>query len=276
MAACDAGTGACVAPPVANGIACNDSDACTQTDTCQAGTCTGANLVTCAAPDQCHTAGTCNSATGLCSNPAKVDGTSCNDGNACTQTDVCQAGTCTGSNPVVCAALDACHEAGSCDSQSGTCSTPPKPSDTICGPAQCSGSTLNAFQVCDGNGTCQPGKPQDCAPFGCAAGACQTICTGAAECAMGATCVAGLCTFDSSTTSTGASTGTGTGTGTSASTGTGTDTGGGAGEDTPTDGGCGACDIGRDSSNGAPWIGLGLLLALRRRRQRARAGAAVR
>jgi len=96
MSVCNAGTGTCVAPPVANGTACNDSDACTQTDTCQSGTCTGANPVTCAAPDQCHTAGTCTTATGLCSTPTKPNGSPCDDGDATTQVDTCQAGTCTG------------------------------------------------------------------------------------------------------------------------------------------------------------------------------------
>src|SRR4029079_2362376 len=52
------------------GGSCNDNDACTQTDTCQAGVCVGSNPVTCSASDQCHVAGTCNSATGACSNPA--------------------------------------------------------------------------------------------------------------------------------------------------------------------------------------------------------------
>jgi hypothetical protein len=52
-----------------NGTACDDGNACTQTDTCQAGVCTGGNPVTCTALDQCHTAGTCNPTTGICSNP---------------------------------------------------------------------------------------------------------------------------------------------------------------------------------------------------------------
>src|SRR5204863_9534111 len=69
---------------------------------CQAGVCTGSNPVVCPDPDQCHDAGTCDPATGECSNPAKDDGTTCNDGNLCTQSDSCQAGVCTGSNPVVC------------------------------------------------------------------------------------------------------------------------------------------------------------------------------
>jgi uncharacterized repeat protein (TIGR03803 family) len=95
---CNPGTGVCSNPAKADGTSCNDGNACTQTDTCQAGTCTGSNPVTCTALDPCHVGGTCNPGTGVCSNPAKADGTSCNDGNACTQTDTCQAGTCTGSN----------------------------------------------------------------------------------------------------------------------------------------------------------------------------------
>ena len=80
------------------------ANACTQTDTCQAGACSGGNPVTCTASDQCHDVGTCNPATGACSNPAKANGTSCSDGNACTQTDTCQSGACAGANPVICTA----------------------------------------------------------------------------------------------------------------------------------------------------------------------------
>ena len=76
-----------------------DGNACTQTDTCQNGTCTGANPMTCPAPATCHVAGTCNPSTGVCSTPNATNGTTCNDGNACTQSDSCQNGTCTGTNP---------------------------------------------------------------------------------------------------------------------------------------------------------------------------------
>ena len=79
--------------------------------------------MTCTAQDQCHTAGTCDPATGICSNPNKADGTTCNDGNACTTADTCQAGTCTGT-PVTCTAQDQCHAAGTCDPATGVCSNP--------------------------------------------------------------------------------------------------------------------------------------------------------
>ena len=85
-----------------DGTACNDGNACTQEDTCQAGVCVGDDPVVCTATDQCHDAGVCSPATGLCSNPIVEDGTACDDGDACTQEDTCQAGVCVGSDPVVC------------------------------------------------------------------------------------------------------------------------------------------------------------------------------
>src|SRR5207248_2974432 len=101
---CDPASGTCATPHKTNGTACNDGNACTQTDTCQAGTCVGTNPVVCTALDQCHVAGTCDAASGVCSNPDKPNGSACTDGNACTQSDTCQAGTCVGTNPVVCTA----------------------------------------------------------------------------------------------------------------------------------------------------------------------------
>ena len=101
----------CSTPAQPDGRTCDDGNACTQTDTCRAGTCTGANPVACSAADQCHTTGTCAPATGLCSNPAKQDGATCDDGNTCTGMDMCRGGVCTGSDPVVCAAPDDCHVA---------------------------------------------------------------------------------------------------------------------------------------------------------------------
>src|SRR5262245_3176462 len=83
--ACDQLTGQCVSTPVANGTACNDANACTQTDICQNGTCSGGNAKTCDSPGQCQGAGTCNPSNGTCSYANAANGTACNDGNACTQ-----------------------------------------------------------------------------------------------------------------------------------------------------------------------------------------------
>src|SRR5205823_4768750 len=128
---------------------CNDGDLCTQSDTCQGGTCTGVDRVTGAARDQCHDAGTCDPATGACSNPGKADGAGCNDGNLCTQSDTCQGGTCTGANPVACPAPDQCHTAGACDPATGLCSNPSKLDGAGCD----DGDACTQSDTCQG-GTC--------------------------------------------------------------------------------------------------------------------------
>ena len=87
--ACSIATGAPVNGTCAllTGPACDDNNLCTQSDTCQAGTCTGQSPVVCPAPDACHTPGVCNASTGLCSNPSKPDGALCPDG-------ICVTGAC--------------------------------------------------------------------------------------------------------------------------------------------------------------------------------------
>ncbi|MBI4508362.1 MAG: hypothetical protein HY698_01920 [Deltaproteobacteria bacterium] len=86
----------------------------------------------CTAQDACHTAGVCDYRTGACSNPVAPDGTGCDDGNACTQADACQAGSCQSGVPVECVAEDVCHDPGVCEPRTGQCSTPAKPDGTAC------------------------------------------------------------------------------------------------------------------------------------------------
>lgn len=100
---CDPLTGLCTDPIAADGTGCDDGDACTLSDTCLAGACTGTDPITCSASDACHDAGTCDPATGICSDPMAADGTSCNDGDGCAA-DSCQAGIC---EPVACPNGDA-------------------------------------------------------------------------------------------------------------------------------------------------------------------------
>ncbi len=72
-------------------LPCCDGSVCSQgvcRDLCEG--------VTCGALDSCHDVGACNPKTGVCSNPVKKDGEACDDGNACTQDDVCGKGTCIG------------------------------------------------------------------------------------------------------------------------------------------------------------------------------------
>ncbi|MGH7894539.1 MAG: hypothetical protein ACREQL_07715, partial [Candidatus Binatia bacterium] len=154
---CNQATGTCSNPEAPDNTSCNDGNACTQTDTCQGGSCTGANPVICTASDQCHNPGVCDTATGQCSDPAKDDGSTCNDGDACTLTDTCVAGGCTGANPVICTPLDQCHVAGTCDPATGDCSNPNANSGTLCDDSN--GCTEG--DMCT-NGQCTPGGPKDC------------------------------------------------------------------------------------------------------------------
>jgi streptogramin lyase len=187
-----------------NGTACTDGNACTQADTCQAGACTGANPVVCTAQDQCHVAGVCNPANGTCSNPNAPNGTACSDVNACTQTDTCQAGVCTGGNPVVCLALDECHEAGLCDPANGTCTTPNRPNGTPCsdGNACTQTDTCQAGACVGGAGVTCPTPDQCHDPGTCdpATGTCSnpakpngTPCSDENGCTEADTCQAGTC-----------------------------------------------------------------------------------
>ena len=156
---CAPETGLCSDPAKSDDAPCDDGDACTQTDGCQAGVCAGSDPVVCVAVDQCHEAGVCAPETGLCSDPAKSDDAPCDDGDACTQTDSCQAGVCDGAAPVVCDALDQCHDAGVCAPETGQCSTPPKSDNAAC----------DDGDACTATDTCQAGVCDGASPVVCSA-----------------------------------------------------------------------------------------------------------
>jgi len=184
---CDPLTALCSNPAAPDGVACNDRNLCTQTDTCQGGVCIGENEVQCTAVDACHLVGTCNPRTGYCSNPAKVppvctpvdqctsagtcdpatggcttpnrpDGSACNDGDECTLTDTCHAGGCVGSNPVVCGAPAQCQASTSCDSLTGECTGNPVVDGAVCDSG--SGVTCSLPDVCEA-GVCTVGGGGD-------------------------------------------------------------------------------------------------------------------
>jgi MYXO-CTERM domain-containing protein len=195
------------------GTTCSDGNACTQTDTCQAGTCVGGNPVTCTASDACHTAGTCNSATGVCSNPAKPNGTSCDDGNACTKTDTCQNGACVGGNPVTCPTAPACQQVAACDPTTGMCAMSPVADGTSCD----DGNKCTQGDTCM-SGVCVGGAPVVCAALDQChdAGACNpstgvctnphkadgSTCDDGNKCTQGDACQSGICVGGSPVTCT--------------------------------------------------------------------------
>ncbi len=184
---CNPTSGACSSPAAPDGTTCSDGNGCTQSDECAAGLCVGANPVTCSASDQCHVAGSCDPASGTCSNPSANNGTPCNDGNACTQTDTCASGSCAGGNPVTCAAPDACHNAGTCDPSTGQCSG----ATTLADGTSCAGSSpCNVGAVCQA-GMCSGGLAL-CATQECSSTACDPT-TGCARAADGTPWSYGAC-----------------------------------------------------------------------------------
>jgi cysteine-rich repeat protein len=159
--------------------------------------------VVCPASDACHE-GVCDPETGLCTNLAKLDGATCDDGNACTRIDTCQSGLCVGAEPVACTAQDQCHEAGACDPATGLCSNPTKGDGTFCNDAD----ACTQADFCIG-GTCVGQAPVVCvAQDGCheagtcdpATGICSSpvrpdgeICDDGSTCTDADQCVAGTC-----------------------------------------------------------------------------------
>ena len=202
---CDPANGQCSNPPKPNGSVCSDGNGCTQSDSCQSGSCTGGTAVVCTASDQCHDAGTCDPANGQCSNPAKPNGSPCSDSNACTQADSCQAGACTGASPVVCPTPDQCHDPGVCNPSNGQCSNPEKPNGSICSDGNvctqsdtcqagaCAGGNpvvCTASDQCHDAGTCDPANGQCSNP----AKPNGSVCSDSNACTQSDSCQSGTCT----------------------------------------------------------------------------------
>ncbi|MFC1654166.1 integrin alpha [Myxococcota bacterium] len=114
----------------------------------------------CTTPADCDDGNVCTAdscISNVCQNNAVSDGTPCNDGDLCTQTDTCQSGACTGVDPVFCTALDQCHDAGTCNPGTGICTDPPKTDGTACD----DGLYCNVGETCQA-GSCTGGSARDC------------------------------------------------------------------------------------------------------------------
>jgi MYXO-CTERM domain-containing protein len=204
--ACSVAAGAVVNGTCAgfSGKACNDGNACTQGDTCQAGVCVGVSNVACPGADACHLAGVCNPQSGQCVVQPKPNGTPCNDGNACTQNEACNNGACSAGQNVACQPLDACHAAGVCDPKTGACSTPTLPDGSpcedgnlcttgeTCKAGACGGGAAKgcpAIDACHAPGVCEPGTGNCTTP----AAVDGTKCDDGNACTDGDACMAGTC-----------------------------------------------------------------------------------
>jgi outer membrane protein assembly factor BamB len=165
----------------------------TSGECCSASLCDDGNACT---ADSCNTDGTC-------AHTPVVNGTSCTGTNKCDESYSCQAGVCTGSNPVTCPALDSCHAPGACDPTSGTCSSP-----TLADGTECTGTNLcDSTYACLG-GVCTGSNPVTCVASGpCQLASCDpetgscamsnapdgTSCDDGNPCTVGDACTGGVC-----------------------------------------------------------------------------------
>lgn len=129
---CNVATQMCDPTKEKDGTPCPAPDKCHQNSTCQAGNCSAGEPVDCDDGNPC-TIDSCDAQTGckhVADNTAK-----CSDGDACTNSDRCKMGVCVGID-VVCAPLDECHEAGTCNPQ-GVCDDPRAADDKPCKGGRC-------------------------------------------------------------------------------------------------------------------------------------------
>ncbi len=199
---CNALSGMCDAAPINDGGACDDADPCTTTDQCVSGICTGTTTDCSGLDDNCIV-GVCNGSTGLCTPQPANEGGSCDDGDLCTGSDACMAGTCVGV-AVDCSGLNDTCNIGVCNATSGACDA-----QTINEGGACDDADLcSTGDVCT-NGTCT-GTATDCSGLDdvCNQGVCNPVtgactaqpvneggaCDDASLCTTGDACVAGVCT----------------------------------------------------------------------------------
>ena len=176
--------------PVAVNTACGAVGGKTKCDA--AGNCVGCiDITDCGTPPDCKV-NTCTA--GVCGTAEAAEASVCDDGNKCTQADSCQAGVCTGSNPVVCTAPDQCNNAGTCAPATGMCSVGlPKGDGAACNDSDlCTKSDACLAGVCTGSNpvTCPvPDQCHDVAACASATGTCaMTPKADGASCSDGDAC----------------------------------------------------------------------------------------
>lgn len=166
---CEAGTGNCIAEPVADGVTCDDGTNCTEADVCTSGVC-GGTMKDCSSEDGLCQVGVCEEATGNCVAEDAPDNDPCDDGLDCTENDVCTSGVCGGS-AVDCSGLTMDCQVGVCTEAAGGCTTEPALNTSSCD----DGDPCTVSDACAG-GVCNGGSPKDCSAAGdgvCMVGVCE-------------------------------------------------------------------------------------------------------
>ena len=183
-----------------DGLGCPDDGLPCTADTCQGGACGHTLLSGCLISGTCYVNGDAHpwNPCKRCqdSNPSawthRLDGSPCDDQNLCTPDDICLAGGCTGTAPVVCAAVDACHKSGSCDPSTGACPEDLMPNGTPCD----DGDAATGQDHCEA-GACL-GAPCDCQSVNACCDGCWAhnqggACEDGDPCSLGDACADGIC-----------------------------------------------------------------------------------
>lgn len=140
--------------------------------------------VVCDDPGPCQTVRCDLSAPTWCVTTPRADGTSCDDGNLCTQIDTCHAGVCVGSSSVTCPEPEnTCMTRGECIPTTGFCSAPTaRPEGMSCNSGACASGRCSVCRA----GVCTPDTRLQCDGGPCVCGALsQPICTTGNACAAG-------------------------------------------------------------------------------------------
>ncbi len=199
---CSDKDGGCIAVPKENGADCDDGEFCTIDGVCNAGVCETTPRDCSAESDQCNVA-VCDEAADACVPQPVADGTSCDDGQFCTETDVCAAGVCGGAPRDCSGEGDQCNT-GTCDEATDACVTTPVTDGVACD----DGLYCNTGETCQA-GACTGGAPRACGAQGgsCRDGVCDeaadactgdpvadgTPCDDSLFCTTGDQCQAGNC-----------------------------------------------------------------------------------
>lgn len=188
---CQPDTGHCLFVDQPNGYSCDDQDACTSNDACQAGQCLPSSMVSCADPNPCVVTW-CDPLFGCQYQPNNVP---CSDGNACTLADRCSIGLCIGSS-INCSDANPCT-ADYCNPDTGTCSFSPSPGTCNDG-NPCTVQDLCSDGICTGvPRDCNDGKPctaDSCDPLsGCLYQNLQGPCSDGNACTTGDACIGADC-----------------------------------------------------------------------------------
>ncbi len=169
---CVAATEECTWDPVDAGTVCSGDDLCAVSQCDEAGACMPVSEVDCSGGPCTIGAGVCNPATGECDYEPQAEGTTCDDGDACTEGDACDgAGACV-PGPT-CPGAPVC---GTRTCVGGECVSGNAANGTSCGDLEgdrcCGGTCTNIASDADNCGGCGI----VCAPMRPCNGAMETSC----------------------------------------------------------------------------------------------------